>query len=798
MKKKKVKVYQDGGYDFHPFFSAYEGIGDGTFQEAIDKLLHGTHVSQQQNFPSDIDLEGLQSLNKTSPGIFAPLDHSMNTVGKDLGNTDFLQDGGFTSMFQSGNLAIDIASKLATEIAKRGKKKENIPLGKKFFLENSGYSKDEIELFQKSVAHHESRSQYDIEQNQLINKNAKPGPASGAYQFEGPSMKTAARKLEKVYKNNKKEVPKYITDIVKGNINRASKLKPEEQDELFYGQLIELRKGDLKPVVPGRFKNFDVNSPKGRADFWKTAWHRGTEDRRDSFMESESTFEYQHGGGIPTSVLGYGTDSPDKNLDMLRINSNNITMNNVDRPLILNPSIGKPIIAMPETGSYLFPGASYVDEIPLYQQGGQPEEMEPVKIQAEKGEMISFQDGTLVDSKATKKHEQMKDDEVTDILPPGSYVHSARKEMKIKKKDADKISFGLGPIIYEENEVHPFPEEEFFGDMFKNKEEIPADIAKRILKKFPTTDRENDIYSMAANQENLISRSPYLQALTHLSEMKKGRRDVAYNMQKGGSVAKAPLGAIMGLLSAAPGILDMFGIGSGAKAQKRIERNELLTQRELKSLQNTAGNRYEAGYATDLGSTMGQFISQDPNYTYLDRSGDVSRSQGIHSRNMQDIDTGVNLSRGVGMAPINTMMRNMSGDPRAAQTMGSSMYGQYLDSSNQMALNSMGARGQERTRHLDTMNAIGSDISRDRQQGANYTRSATNMLNQGLFKGIGDSANNYLTNMNSLDMSIMSAIMGSRNQTSNALNNLNFLREGRRYDSFKDAADVLGQYYNKG
>lgn len=70
------------------------------------------------------------------------------------------------------------------------------------------------------------------------------------------------------------------------------------------------------------------------------------------------------------SLLGYRHDSPFKNEPYIDIQSNNIDMSQTDKDLILIPNKGKPIIAKAGSGGYLFPNASKVTEVPLYQQGG--------------------------------------------------------------------------------------------------------------------------------------------------------------------------------------------------------------------------------------------------------------------------------------------------------------------------------------------------------------------------------------------------------------------------------------------
>ena len=84
------------------------------------------------------------------------------------------------------------------------------------------------------------------------------------------------------------------------------------------------------------------------------------------------------------SLLGYRHDSPFKDEPYIDIQSNNIDMSQTDKDLILIPNKGKPVIAKAGSGGYLFPNASKVTEVPLYQQGGQIDFNQVKKFDKEK------------------------------------------------------------------------------------------------------------------------------------------------------------------------------------------------------------------------------------------------------------------------------------------------------------------------------------------------------------------------------------------------------------------------------
>jgi len=72
------------------------------------------------------------------------------------------------------------------------------------------------------------------------------------------------------------------------------------------------------------------------------------------------------------NTTGYLNNSPHRFNKVNQIPGGNITMNQVDIPLILRPNKGRSIIAMPNSGEYKFPKADFVTETPLanYQMGG--------------------------------------------------------------------------------------------------------------------------------------------------------------------------------------------------------------------------------------------------------------------------------------------------------------------------------------------------------------------------------------------------------------------------------------------
>ena len=92
-------------------------------------------------------------------------------------------------------------------------------------------------------------------------------------------------------------------------------------------------------------------------------------------LVTEQNNKRKHGGKISSiQKLGYKRNSPHKNRRSININSNLITMDGVDIPLMLVPDNDEPMVAPPNSGQYMFPNSSSVQEIPMgkYRLGGMP------------------------------------------------------------------------------------------------------------------------------------------------------------------------------------------------------------------------------------------------------------------------------------------------------------------------------------------------------------------------------------------------------------------------------------------
>ena len=144
-------------------------------------------------------------------------------------------------------------------------------------------------------------------------------------------------------------------------------------------------------------------------------------------------------------------------------------------------------------------------------------------VQTERGEMVLMPDGGLVPVKATKLHKDMKKDEVTDILPAGSYVMSDFNKKKLKKDNMEKVILGHGAVEYEEGESDDPIKEVKMSDYMTKKEMTPAEISEEIVKKYTISSRKKDIFADITNERNRVNRMPFLAKLVEINESKKAK-----------------------------------------------------------------------------------------------------------------------------------------------------------------------------------------------------------------------------------------------------------------------------------
>ncbi len=163
----------------------------------------------------------------------------------------------------------------------------------------------------------------------------------------------------------------------------------------------------------------------------------------------------------------------------------------------------------------------------------------PVPVQAEKGEVIVLPDGTSMSVNAKEKHNKQERNEITDIIPPDSFILSNDKRMAITRKQAETMVIGSTPAIYNEDGTGASPKDIKLSDIFRKGQSkaTPAELMMNLEKKYSRSDREQDVYAEATKEENTLARSLYTEAIIALNMLKKN--EVISN----GSVPKAQFGA---------------------------------------------------------------------------------------------------------------------------------------------------------------------------------------------------------------------------------------------------------------
>lgn len=280
------------------------------------------------------------------------------------------------------------------------------------------------------------------------------------------------------------------------------------------------------------------------------------------------------------SLLGYRHDSPFKDEPYIDIQSNNIDMSQTDKDLILIPNKGKPIIAKAGSGGYLFPNASKVTEVPLYQAGGVS--MKPVspfmdlkmfKNRYKLEQLPTYQEGGILDNYIRTLPEEQQnlfmgefqslepdvqqevlfmlggkyqmggtaevEGDETAVLPDSELVEFKGK----KHKDGGiKVDLPNGTRIYSEYSTAPAEiVEQVLGKKTKGKMSY-ADLSK----KFPTkpymeilSDEKSDEYERNGAQLKLMNNLSKLDTIFYAQEAEKKNNGDTFQMggQFGGSGA---------------------------------------------------------------------------------------------------------------------------------------------------------------------------------------------------------------------------------------------------------------------
>jgi len=343
-----------------------------------------------------------------------------------------------------------------------------------------------------------------------------------------------------------------------------------------------------------------------------------------------------------------------------------------------------------------------------------PEGLEGVQAEKYRGkiEKLILPDGMIADSNAKKSHERMDDDEVTDVLPGGSYIASSRPNMKLSRDKMENIIFGYKSLPYEEHAKGKVPELVTAADIIptKKKKVLPSEYAELIKKTFPVYDHD-DMFTRAANTENMASRAPYLQVLVELGENKRQTIESASGQFKYGGYVK-PRKALNGLALGAIGqganlLGGILNLGSQRKELKNQEQSFYDLNKRLQAINNTS-----------MGVGIAGQLAQDT--TMQDYKSDFSRLENFNTGTPQSfIDA--QAAPNVDVASMIDRLGDRGGIAALAN-----LNKQTTDSRNNAAIN---ARNRQQQLDFDIANRITQGENQDRDRNTNLRHQETSARN---------------------------------------------------------------------
>lgn len=435
--------------------------------------------------------------------------------------------------------------------------------------------------------------------------------------------------------------------------------------------------------------------------------------------------------GILTSLIGLGINNMQDRINQERLQT-------------VNQAFNLSTKTMPLNRGYFGPGGEVIDP-----------ESDYVVSQMDKGERFVTPTLKIYKSKSKKMHEDMEDDEVTDIIKSGSFAFSERKFFTPDDYDDDVLGYGVAH--YEEDEDFEL-EAVNLAQVFKdpNKEISFSDGVGEIEKYYKTKDDNNkniDIFDKITNQENIQARAPYVLKLMEI--------------HKGDTSAKSPI------------IPQKFGYGGQVKKYKNgqdiygdevvqnmyddeLERLDSLDEMNdqmfllggIQGAQSTIGNRINntAGLLVDTIGTSLQNTRVDPDLM------DTSLASGMFEE-VSNATADQLANTGFGRA--NSLISNVAArNPELARRLGPSLLGSAVENSNRVRGSiAMDNLAQRRGRYSFLNNA--SNFNRAQR---NKAEAATNDLINRKVSGLATAANRFLTNDSAISANALDFMRGNMAQ----------------------------------
>jgi hypothetical protein len=399
-----------------------------------------------------------------------------------------------------------------------------------------------------------------------------------------------------------------------------------------------------------------------------------------------------------------------------------------------------------------------------------------IPIQTERDELIVLPSKDVVKVNATKRHSKMTDDEVTDIVPDGSYILSQYGDVDIYKEEADNYIIETKNKPYNLHQQNQPPSIKTLGSFMSKKKMKPADLARKILAKYKTVNLD-DPFVNDTNRANKFTASRYLDAIIELSELDKKRKGLDENPEaqmyeqspemfarNGGKALKssykmpkyeagAIAGAAAGLLS---GVLSAY---TDSQNRKLLKQNTAASLADIANL-----SKRQMGYE-NLGLAAGLFNPQDP--TYREPRYQFGYLQGIRNQGLgnQELDYITNRS----FANLNAGQNARTYDAREAASLNSLGYASALDN--------MSKAGLENARRKDAINI---DYYKNLGAGMQFNEAARNkefnMITANVNKNLADRTAQIMASMGNRQNLLnneMALRLAARNQQTPALIQMN-------------------------
>jgi hypothetical protein len=392
-----------------------------------------------------------------------------------------------------------------------------------------------------------------------------------------------------------------------------------------------------------------------------------------------------------------------------------------------------------------------------------------IPIQTEVDELIVLPTNDVVKVNAKKRHGRMSDDQVTDIVPDGSYILSQYGQVDIYKKEADQIVLEMQNKPYNLYSTNPEPKVKTLGDIMTKNKMKPADLARKVLAKYKTVDHD-DPFTEQTNRANKYTAGKYLQAIVSLSELDKDRKGLnaaeqqyemfqgqPQGMAKQGGVFRmlSPLRAQDGLVAAIPAIISGIGsIWSDVANRNLLKKNTAASIQDIEKLYGQQKGLESQALAANLAG----FALQDPRVEMARKTGPTR----MIDRSRQEID--FMASRLAANRPDFSAY-----PPQIAAQLSQQYQAGMFEPMSRASLEASKQRALAEKQYLDEARAVA-----DFNQAARIaeTMGTRQNVNTG-FAGMAGAASGSIGNLQNLGSNYVQSLLAARGQQSQGLMNLN-------------------------